>query len=332
MNILITGAAGFIGSHLLRRYRTKYFVYGVDSLTSYYDVALKVNRLLDLGLRRNVKGDYEDERSIVYVEDMSSTRIINIIKDQSWDLIIHLAAQPGVRESIDNPLVSLDNNIKIFIQLLEAVKRNPPSALLFASSSSVYSRRNTVPYSEAEDIQYPESVYGVMKRSMEEIAYLYASMYGMKILGMRYFTVYGPMGRPDMAYYKFLNRILTGEPLILHNQGKMTRDYTYIDDIIEATSRLATYVLQSKMEYDTVNIGTGVRCELYELIELLSNASSMPVPEIRYIDTHGENAHTLASTDKLKTLIKYVPSTMLASGIKKFSDWYLKSHATLYRM
>ena len=249
MKILVTGAAGFIGHHLTRALLAKGAeVVGIDSLNDYYDVRLKLARLADLGIAGGASGDECRSTSFpqlrfrrMHLEDREG--MARLFDAEMFDIVVNLAAQAGVRYSLENPYAYVDSNLMGFVNLLECCRRHPVRHLIYASSSSVYGGNTKVPFSESDAVNEPVSLYAATKRSNELIAQVYARLYGVPSTGLRFFTVYGPWGRPDMAPMLFTEAILAGRPIRVFNRGDMARDFTYVDDIVEGIVQAAAKIL-----------------------------------------------------------------------------------------
>ncbi|MCL6435595.1 MAG: NAD-dependent epimerase [Leptolyngbyaceae cyanobacterium HOT.MB2.61] len=329
MNILITGVAGFIGYHLAQRLLGEgNRVYGIDNLTDYYDVNLKKARLAQLQVEANFTFQFLD---------LSDRPAVNqIFQNNTFDYIVHLAAQAGVRYSLENPWVYIDSNITGFVNLLEECRSKPPQHLVFASSSSVYGANTRVPFSVSDNVDYPVSLYAASKKANELIAHTYSHLYGLPVTGLRFFTVYGPWGRPDMAYFKFVKAIEQGKPIDVYNFGKMQRDFTYIDDIIEGIVRVinhppqqslqaitsAPHALNSNALYKLYNIGNNTPVELLTFIEVIESVLGKKAEKRLLPMQPGEVPVTYADVDDLIRDVGFCPSTPIEEGIQRFVQWY----------
>lgn len=326
--ILITGAAGFVGSFLSKRLVDKgNVIFGVDNLNDYYDPKLKDERLKPLLREKNftfIKGDISD-----------SNFIFNLFLDNKFDLVINLAAQAGVRYSIDNPEPYIQSNIIGFYNILEACRRFPVEHLLYASSSSVYGDNKKVPFEESDSVDNPVSLYAATKKSNELMAYTYSHLYNIPASGLRFFTVYGPMGRPDMAYFKFTEKYFNGESIHIYNNGDfendLYRDFTYIDDIVEGIEKLMfnpPMKSGSKAAHEIYNIGNNNPEKLMFFITSLENALSITLgKEVEFKKIYepikpGDVPATYASTDKLHKKIGFKPETSIQDGLQEFTNWY----------
>ena len=330
MKILITGAAGFIGFHLTRKLLDQsYEVVGIDNLNDYYDPSLKNSRLEILGEYNNFnfqKVDLKDKASIdIIFETYRPTHVINV------------AAQAGVRYSIENPYAYVDSNLLGFINILEACRNYPVDHLLYASSSSVYGGNNVVPFSTNHNVDHPVSLYAATKKSNELMAHTYSHLYGIPTTGLRFFTAYGPWGRPDMAYFSFTKDILAGKPIKVFNHGKMERDFTYIDDIVEGIVKLIDKAPVPNKEWDEskddlstsfapykiYNLGNNNPVKLMRFINALESALGKEAEKV-YMDMQpGDVLRTYADVSDLEKDINFKPSTSIEDGLRKFVNWYM---------
>lgn len=330
MKILVTGAAGFIGHHLISRLLADgHEVVGIDSLNDYYDVRLKLARLADLGidtpaidgptLCRSVR--YPEFRFIrLQLEDRSALE--TLFAAEAFDIAVNLAAQAGVRYSLKNPQAYIDSNISGFVDLLECCRRHPVRHLLYASSSSVYGGNTKVPFAEEDAVNTPVSLYAATKRSDELIAEVYARTYGIPLTGLRFFTVYGPWGRPDMAPMLFTRAILAGEPIRVFNHGQMERDFTYVDDIVEGIVCLLAMPPTGAVPAEVYNIGCGHPESLMTFIHTLEEELGCHAQLDLQPMQPGDVARTWADTSKLQQRTGFRPRTPLREGISRFVEWY----------
>ncbi|WP_434779613.1 NAD-dependent epimerase/dehydratase family protein [Neisseria sp. Ec49-e6-T10] len=315
MNILITGVAGFIGQALAQYLltHTEHTIVGVDNLNDYYPVILKEKRLAQLNQQKNFTFKKID------LADTNSVQNIN----ESFDLIIHLAAQAGVRYSIENPIVYAQSNLLGFTNILQLARTQPKAHLVYASSSSVYGQNNQIPFTETDLTDHPVSFYAATKKANEVMAVSYTHLYNLSITGLRFFTVYGPFGRPDMAPWLFTQAILEGKPIKVFNHGKMKRDFTYIDDIVEGIWRLATHPQRlCSNTHEIYNIGNNQPVQLMEFIQTIETACQKEAIKEFLPMQDGDVPITYANTDKLNALTGFQPSTPLKIGIEKFVSWY----------
>ena len=327
--ILVTGAAGFIGFSLAKRLIERGDeVVGIDNLNDYYDVNLKKARLAQLEGRqgfRFVKMSLEDREGI-----------LSLFKEERFDKAVNLAAQAGVRYSLINPYSYIDSNIVGFINLLEGCRHNGVKHFVFASSSSVYGANTKMPFSVHDNVDHPVSLYAATKKSNELMAHTYSHLYQLPCTGLRFFTVYGPWGRPDMALFLFTKAILEGKPIDVFNYGKMQRDFTYIDDIVEGVIRVADKIPQpdlkwsgdrpdpgaSRAPYRIYNIGNNNPVELMRFIEVLEKALGKEAAKNLLPLQLGDVPATYADVDDLIRDVGFKPATSIEDGIKRFVEWY----------
>ena len=311
MRILVTGAAGFIGFHLARRLLERGdTVVGVDNMNAYYDVALKEARLAQL----RAKKGFELERA-----DLADRKAMEALFARGrFDAIVNLAAQPGVRYSVENPHAYVESNVVGFLNVLEGARRHGTGHLVFASTSSVYGLGTELPYKETADTDHPISLYAATKKSNEVMAHAYAHLFGIPSTGLRFFTVYGPWGRPDMALFKFTRGILDGTPIPVFNEGRMVRDFTYIDDIVEGVVR----VIDLPAPYRILNIGNHRRVELMDYIHAFEKALGKKAKLDLLPMQPGDVRATEADTSALEALTGYRPSTSVEEGVRRFVAWY----------
>ena len=314
MCILITGCAGFIGSHVAKRLLDEgHFVVGLDNLNDYYDVSLKMSRLQRI---RNDKFVFHK----MNLEDRGNLELL--FKLWKPTVVIHLAAQAGVRYSLDNPHAYIDSNLVGFTNILEACRRHEIEHLIYASSSSVYGKNTKLPYSTADVVDRPISLYAATKKANELMAHTYSHLFGVPSTGLRFFTVYGPWGRPDMALFLFTEAILKGLPIHIYNNGEMKRDFTYIDDIVEGIVRLIPLKPDSDPPYKIYNIGNNSPVDLMLFIEAIEKKLGM-VGDKRFLPLQpGDVPATYADVSDLMNDTGFKPDTPIDTGIGKFIDWY----------
>ena len=319
MAILITGAAGFVGFHVAQRLlEAGTAVYGIDNLNDYYDVQLKYDRLQQL----------EDYPSFTFekLDIADRDAVKRLFSQRKFALVIHLAAQAGVRYSIENPYAYGESNLSGFLNMLEGCRAQKVEHFVYASSSSVYGANKKVPFSTADNVDNPVSLYAATKKANELMAHSYSHLYRIPMTGLRFFTVYGPWGRPDMAYFKFVEAIAQGRPIDVYNYGKMQRDFTYIDDVVEGIVRVLAQPPQVKVggkaPYEVYNIGNHQPVELLRFIEIIENAMGRSVEKIMKPMQPGDVPATYADVDALKAAVGFCPSTPLEVGIGKFVAWY----------
>ncbi|WP_029002392.1 NAD-dependent epimerase/dehydratase family protein [Azorhizobium doebereinerae] len=329
MRFLVTGTAGFIGFHLAKRLLgAGHVVVGLDGLTPYYDVTLKRARHAELERHNGftaVIGMLEDTGAVAEAADLAQP-----------DVIIHLAAQAGVRYSLENPKAYVDANLTGSWNILELARRIKPAHLLLASTSSVYGANAKIPFAETDRADEPMTLYAATKKSMEAMAHSYAHLYGVPTTAFRFFTVYGPWGRPDMALFKFVAAILEGAPIDIYGEGRMSRDFTYVDDLVEAVVRLTDCVprigapvgpdgldsLSPVAPFRVVNVAAGKPVGLMEFVETIEAAVGRPAQRHMLPMQAGDVPRTFAAAELLEALTQYRPSTPVAEGVPAFVAWY----------
>ncbi len=325
---LITGISGFIGFHTAQKLAAGgHYVSGIDNLNDYYDRRLKNARhtnLIDAGITVHV-ADLKDHDDVM-----------DIFASEKPDVVIHLAAQAGVRYSIDNPLAYLDSNLAGFMSVLEGCRHHDVGHLIYASSSSVYGANHTYPFSEDDTVDHPVSLYAATKKANEALAHSYAHLYGLPTTGLRFFTVYGPWGRPDMAYFSFTRKILAGEPIPVFNHGKMQRDFTYIDDIVNGIVGLVDKPAARNPDWDPknpdpasslapwriYNIGNNTPTELEHFITVLENSLGKKAIRDYQPMQAGDVVKTAANINALQARTGFTPTTRIEDGLPQFVDWY----------
>ena len=307
MKVLVTGVAGFIGMHCAQRLAARGDeVVGLDNLSPYYSVQLKRDRLKQLSIRFH-------ELDIANASDLKK-----IFEEAKPEAVLHLAAQPGVRYSLENPAVYVETNLVGFANLLECCRRHPPRHLVFASSSSVYGANTELPWSESQNVDHPVSLYAATKKSNELMAHVYSHLFGLHTTALRYFTVYGPWGRPDMSPMLFARAILEEKPIQVFNHGDMQRDFTYVDDIVEGTLR----VLDRPQRYAVYNIGNHQPVALLDYIAELERALGKKARLEMKPMQPGDVKATYADTAALARAVGFAPSTPLAQGLQRFAAWF----------
>ncbi len=320
--IFITGIAGFIGFHVAQRLvKDGWNVVGLDNCNDYYDPKLKEARLAILGdTVRFYRGDLEDKGLVE-----------QIFSEHQPQVVCHLAAQAGVRYSIEHPEAYVSSNILGFLNILESCRAHMPDHLVYASSSSVYGNNTRVPFSTDDRVDHPASMYAVSKRTNELMAECYSHLYNIPCTGLRFFTVYGPWGRPDMAYFSFAKNIISGAPINIYNHGKLSRDFTYIDDVVESVVRLVpirpvargTANGPEHVAHRVLNIGNGAPVNLLEFVEILETELGRPAVKHLVDMQPGDVVQTWADCSELFELTGFRPNTPLAKGLREFAQWYL---------
>jgi UDP-glucuronate 4-epimerase len=328
-NILVTGAAGFIGFHLCRRLLNEgHKVIGIDNLNNYYDVHLKLARLKQI----------EDEKNFQFekIDIADRDTVSKLFIEKGFDGVFNLAAQAGVRYSLTNPYAYIESNLVGFTNILEGCRHSGIKHLVFASSSSVYGANTKMPFSTHHNVDHPVSLYAATKKANELMAHTYSSLYRLPCTGLRFFTVYGPWGRPDMALFLFTKAILRGERIEVFNYGRMQRDFTYIDDIIEGVVRVMHRIPEanphwngenpdaasSYAPYRLYNIGNNNPVELMKFIEVLEGCLGIKAEKTLMPIQAGDVPSTYADVDDLMKEVGFKPATTIENGIKSFVDWY----------
>jgi UDP-glucuronate 4-epimerase len=332
MKVLVTGVAGFIGYHLAQRLLGEGSqVYGIDNLNDYYEVSLKKARLAQL---------YPQAGFTFQLLDLVDREgILQLFQAQAFDYVVNLAAQAGVRYSLQNPFAYVDSNLSGFVNLLEGCRYGKTKHLVFASSSSVYGANVKVPFAVSDNVDHPVSLYAASKKANELMAHVYSHLYNLPTTGLRFFTVYGPWGRPDMAYFKFVKAIEEGKPIDIYNFGQMQRDFTYIDDVIEGLVRVISKppqansdwnhnpdALISKAPYKIYNIGNNSPVELMTFIEVVERTLGKTALRNFLPMQPGEVPSTYADVDDLIKDVGFKPTTPIDKGIHHFVQWYREYH------
>lgn len=345
MKFLITGVAGFIGFHVCKRLldeNTDIEVVGLDNLNSYYDVNLKFGRLQELGIDNHIEINKYKESLIIdrfkFIQmDLSdSDSIKKLFEAEKFDIVVNLAAQAGVRYSLKNPAAYIQSNIDGFLNILEGCRQNSIKHLVYASSSSVYGLNGKVPFSESDSIAHPVSLYAATKKANELMAHSYSHLYQIPSTGLRFFTVYGPWGRPDMSPFLFTDAILNNRPIKIFNNGNMLRDFTYIDDIVDGIIRVINHAPLPSKQWDNIvsnpgsssapyrvyNIGNSKPIKLMDFITAIENAIGV-VSKKEFLPMQmGDVYQTYADTTALQNDLGFIPKTDLNVGVKKTVDWY----------
>jgi UDP-glucuronate 4-epimerase len=310
MKVLVTGAAGFIGMHCCKRLLARGDrVVGLDNFSTYYDPALKRDRLKQLPAK-----NFAFEK----LDITNAKALERLFAKHKPDAVLHLAAQAGVRYSLQNPAAYVQTNLVGFANLLEACRARPPRHLVYASSSSVYGTVSQLPWSEKQNVDHPASLYAATKKSNELMAHVYHHVYGLKSTGLRFFTVYGPWGRPDMSPMLFAHAILKGKPIPVFNRGNMQRDFTYVDDIVEGTLR----VLDRPSPYALYNIGNHEPVDLMDYIRVMERVLGKKAKVQLKPMQPGDVKATYADTRALRKAVGFAPKTPLAAGLARFAEWF----------
>ena len=335
MKILVTGAAGFIGFFVAKSLLEKgHSVVGLDNINDYYDVNLKYDRLKELGIS---KGNAKIYNEIATSESNSQFSFIRLnledrenlpllFKEQAFDKVCNLAAQAGVRYSLENPEAYVDSNVVGFLNILECCRHYTIKHLVYASSSSVYGLNEKIPFETSDNVDHPISLYAATKKSNELMAHTYAHLYGFKTTGLRFFTVYGPWGRPDMAMFLFTDAIVNDKPIKVFNNGKLERDFTYIDDITEGVVRIIQKPVTEQIKEETLfkiyNIGNSKSVKLMDFISAIEDSLGKPAKKDMYPMQPGDVEKTWANVDDLITDYDYRPNTPITEGVQQFVTWY----------
>lgn len=344
MKILITGTAGFIGFHLLKKLvSSEHEIIGLDVINDYYDINLKYSRLKETGINENdiqynnpIRSTIHKNYSFIKLDLGDKENIDELFRREKFDVVCNLAAQAGVRYSITNPYVYLHSNIEGFLNILEGCRHNNVGHLAYASSSSVYGMNKEMPFSEHHNVDHPLSLYAASKKSNELMAHTYSHLYNLPTTGLRFFTVYGPWGRPDMALFIFTKAILEGKAIDVFNEGQMARDFTYIDDIVEGIYRIMFKTPEgndswdgmkpdpasSSAPYRIYNIGKNNPVQLLDFIKAIEKYTGKKA-ELNMLPMQaGDVVKTWANTNTLMQDTGYMPSTSIDTGIERFVKWY----------
>ncbi|NVN19309.1 NAD-dependent epimerase/dehydratase family protein [Muricauda sp. HICW] len=335
MRILVTGCAGFIGYHLtLKLIENGHNVMGIDNLNDYYDVRLKLDRLKELGIdsdnalhqNKTVASDSFKGFKFVRMSIEDRENLPQLFDHNHFDVVCNLAAQAGVRYSLENPEAYVDSNIVGFLNILECCKNHNIEHLVYASSSSVYGMNKKIPFNTTDSVDHPISLYAASKKSNELMAHTYSHLYGIRTTGLRFFTVYGPWGRPDMAMFLFTEAILNHKPIKVFNHGKLERDFTYIDDIVQGITQIVenkhTAAYNSDNLYHLYNIGNSKSVKLLDFIEAIEDEIGLKASKEMMPMQPGDVEKTWADVSGLERDYNYRPNTPIKSGVKKFVAWY----------
>ncbi len=331
MKVLVTGAAGFIGMYTVQSLlKSGYQVVGIDNLNDYYMTQLKYDRLLQCGIscKEWIEGKPVQSSSFAtyrfFKMDLTDqTRLTALFAEEHFEVVINLAGQAGVRYSIENPYAYAQSNLIGFLNLLENCRHYPVKHFVYASSSSVYGMNEKVPYSEEDKTDSPVSLYAATKKSNELMAHAYSKLYNIPTTGVRFFTVYGPWGRPDMAPFLFMNAILKDEPIKVFNHGHMQRDFTYIDDIVAGVMKIVAHPPVGDVPFYVYNVGNSNPVDLMDFISVIEQVSGHKA-QLNMMDMQpGDVVATYADTTRLQRDFAYQPSTTIEYGIKQFYDWFM---------
>ena len=326
--VCLTGVAGFIGFHLAKKLESEgYKIVGIDNLNSYYDKNLKLDRLSELAKLKNFE--------FLELDISDDIEMLNLDKKFNFEIVINLAAQAGVQYSLINPHEYISSNIRGFLNILELSKRQQVEHLLYASSSSVYGLNKKIPFSEHDNVDHPISIYAASKKSNELMAHSYSYLFDLPTTGLRFFTVYGPWGRPDMALFIFAKAAMENETIRVNNNGNHSRDFTYVDDIVSGISsviplhpkrdeNLESKPFQSKAPWRILNIGRGQRVQLMEFIEIIEDYFGKEIKKEFVPLQVGDVANTYCDTTKLRENYNYDPKITVKEGVIRFLDWYVE--------
>ncbi len=343
MKVFITGTAGFIGFHLTEKLLSKgYHVLGIDNINDYYDVNLKLDRLKQSGIHAPKPGvicqsNKHESYRFIQADIQDAEVITSLFKTENIDVVVNLAAQAGVRYSLENPQTYLDSNISGFLNILEGCRHHPVKHLIYASSSSVYGANTKMPFKTSDTVDHPVSLYAASKKSNELMAHTYSHLFGIPTTGLRFFTVYGPWGRPDMALFLFTKAMIEGKSIDVYNFGEMARDFTYVDDIVDGIDALIDHepkkiTKDSKSQqngetnapYQLFNIGYGSPVKLMDFITEIEKNLNLNADKNMMPIQPGDVPKTWADVTDLQNLTGFRPVTTIDKGIKYFIEWYLK--------
>ena len=335
MKILVTGAAGFIGFYLVKKLAAMgHTVVGLDNINDYYDVKLKYARLQHCGIQQEViqygkkmLSSSISGYSFIKLDLTDNTGLSALFAEEQFGCVCNLAAQAGVRYSLEKPHAYIDSNISSFLNILESCRSHAIKHLVYASSSSVYGRNEKIPFSVLDSVDHPVSLYAATKKANELMAHTYSHLFNIPVTGLRFFTVYGPWGRPDMAYYKFANAIFENKPIEVYNNGEMLRDFTYIDDIIEGIISAIDHIPQKKSSvsppFAIYNLGNNRPEKLTDFIEILEDALGRKAEKIFLGMQAGDVPVTMADIDITRRDLGWEPKISITDGLKLFAQWFL---------
>ncbi len=344
MKVLLTGVAGFIGFHVAKKLTNEGFeILGIDNINSYYDVDLKLSRLNELGIKSSLISDDDlilsenyNNFSFIKIDLSDKSSVLRSFEKFKPDIVIHLAAQAGVRYSLDHPEKYLESNIHGFLNILESIRANPIKHLIFASSSSVYGLNKEIPFKTTDHTDHPISLYAATKKSNEMMAHTYSHLFNIPMTGLRFFTVYGPWGRPDMAMFIFTKNILEGKEIKVYNNGDMSRDFTYVSDIVESIKRLIEKAPSSSKENADLNLAPNKSTAPFQLFNIGYNQPTKLLDFVKAIEKHtgkkakinyqplqpGDVENTYADVSDLYQYINFKPQVGVDDGVKRTIDWY----------
>lgn len=327
--ILVTGAAGFIGYHLCEKLlKLGHTVVGLDNINDYYQVSLKFDRLKQLGIHEVIEGKlsvstiHQEKFKFIQLALEDRNALPQLFESEKLDMVCNLAAQAGVRYSLENPAAYVDANLVGFVNVLECVRQYKVPKLVYASSSSVYGLNEKVPFETGDRVDHPISLYAATKKSNELMAYTYSHLFDIQTIGLRFFTVYGPWGRPDMAMFLFTDAILNNKPIKVFNQGELSRDFTYIDDIVEGVINTLLETPTTPKRYSLYNIGNGSPVKLFDFIEAIEKSLGKKAEKLLLPMQPGDVEKTWADTSDLEKDFGYKPQTPIQAGVDAFVAWY----------
>lgn len=329
MKILVTGAAGFIGYHLCEKLLSMgHTIVGLDNINDYYDVSLKFDRLRQLGINDVKEGVlstgtvHNDSFKFIKINLEDREGLASLFKQEQFDSVCNLAAQAGVRYSLEKPFTYIESNITGFMNILEACRNFNVKKLVYASSSSVYGLNEKIPFDVQDNVDHPISLYAATKKSNELMAHTYSHLFGIKTIGLRFFTVYGPWGRPDMAMYLFTDAIFNDKPIKIFNEGNLSRDFTYIDDIVEGVTATLLQETEGAPLYELYNIGNSRPVKLLDFISEIEKVTGITAKKEYLPMQPGDVEKTWADVSGLEKSFGYKPSTSISTGVQNFIKWY----------